>query len=46
MAELPAAWKRRIDELIAQLPPMTDEDCRQGAVILASARPVATRDAA
>jgi hypothetical protein len=49
MAELPAVWERRVDELLAYLnevAPMTDEDYRQGAVIFASARPVATRNAA
>lgn len=43
MAAIPASWQRRIDELLAQLPPMTDEDCRRAAAILATARPPAIR---
>ncbi len=30
---------QRIDELLAQLPPLTDEDRRRAAAILSTARP-------
>jgi hypothetical protein len=49
MVDLPAAWERRITELLTQLDaeaPMTEEDYRQGAVIFASASPAVTRTAA
>jgi hypothetical protein len=44
-AEIPASWQRRIDELLAGLPPLTDENCRRAAAIFATARP-ACRDSA
>lgn len=37
--DLDAAMDRRIDELIADLPPLTDEDYRRAAAILATATP-------
>lgn len=45
MAELTEAMSRRIDELLAQLPPLTDEDCERAAAIFATATPAA-QDAA
>ena len=37
--DLDAAIAKRVDELIADLPPLTEADCRAGAAILATARP-------
>lgn len=44
--DLDAAIARRVDELIAELPPLTDEDCRRAAAIFATARPAVRFDAA